>query len=135
MPDQQPFATPATRVLCVGADTYLTDLLRYALTREGCVVQVAASGGGAFAVAERWSPHAAILDGDSPGLGGDALAAHLLERYRIPAVLLTADDRDEERAGGPMRGARHHLEKPFSLRALVDALHTMVQTGSAARGG
>jgi DNA-binding response OmpR family regulator len=111
----------------VGADAYLTDLLRYALTREGYAVEVAASGDGALAVAERWRPHAAIVDGDLPDLGDDDLGAQLQGCHSTTVILLAAGASEEARAAGLMRGASHHMTKPFSLRALVGALATMLQ--------
>jgi DNA-binding response OmpR family regulator len=126
MLDRQPHAT-STRVLCVGLDAYLTDLLRYALTREGYEAQVAASAGEALAIAEQWLPQAAIVDGDLPDLAGDDLGAQLRGHYGTAVLLLTAGGGEDAPAAGHMRVGSHRLTKPFDLRTLVWTLNAMLQ--------
>jgi two-component system OmpR family response regulator len=132
MLDQQPHAT-STRVLCVGADAYLTDLLRYALTREGYAVQVASSGGEALAAAERCCPHAAVIDGDLPDLAGDAIGAQLGERHGTVVLLLTAGAGEDGPAPGPLRVGSRHLPKPFDLRTLIGTLDAMLRPAETPR--
>jgi two-component system OmpR family response regulator len=131
MRDYRPLVASA-RVLCVGPDSYLTDLLRYALTREGCAVQVAASGGEALTAASRWRPHAAIVDGDLPDLGGGDLAAQLRGRHGTAAILLTAHT-DEDARTELARSGSHHLTKPFRLHELVGSLAALLQPAAPGR--
>jgi two-component system OmpR family response regulator len=123
----------AGRLLCVGAYAYLTDLLRYALTREGYAVQVATSGSEALAVAETWRPHAAIVDDALPDLRGDELGAQLRERHGSEVLLLEVSDRAEAHASGRTPDRSRQLTKPFSLRELVWTLTAMAQAAEQRR--
>jgi two-component system OmpR family response regulator len=115
------------RVLCVGTDAYLTDLMRYALTREGCAVEVASSGAEAAAIAERWRPHEAIVDCDSPDLGGHDLYTQLRKGYGTAVLLLAAGGGEDAQAPGRTPAGSRQLTKPFSLRTLVWILNAMLQ--------
>jgi DNA-binding response OmpR family regulator len=131
MADHRPLDA-ATRVLCVGPDAYLTDLLRYALSREGYAVEVAASGCEAVEAAARWRPHVAIVDGDLPDLGGEHLAAQLRGRHGTAAILLTAGTEEAARTD-LLHGPGRRLAKPFRLHALVGTLEALLQPVAAGR--
>jgi two-component system response regulator MprA len=131
MADHRPLET-ATRVLCVGPDAYLTDLLRYALGREGYAVRVAASGAEAIEAAGRWRPHAAIVDGDLVDLGGEDLAAQLRGRHDVAAILLSAGAEWGTR-GDLAHGPGRRLAKPVRLGALLVTLEGLLQPAAAGR--
>jgi two-component system KDP operon response regulator KdpE len=128
----------STRVLCVGADTYLTDLLRYALTREGFTVKVATCGVGALDIADRWSPHAAIVERELPDLRGHVLCSHLRRYYGSVAILLTARPVEGDRTASLLQAADSCLTKPFSLHVLTGqlrgALHRWAPADEHPRG-
>jgi DNA-binding response OmpR family regulator len=125
MADHRPLDA-ATRVLCAGPDPYLTDLLRYALGREGYAVEVAASGAEASTIADRWGPHVAVIDDGLPWREGEDLAAWLRDRCGTAAVLLTAGAGEGVRAY-VAPGAGYRLAKPFRLDALLGALEGLLR--------
>ncbi|HKC73454.1 MAG TPA: response regulator, partial [Chloroflexota bacterium] len=58
------------KILCVDDDQYLTDLLRYALAREGFEVRMAHSGRDALRLIRAESLDLIILDVNIPDMNG-----------------------------------------------------------------
>src|SRR5438874_2714882 len=85
-----------TKILCVDDDAYLTDLLRYALTREGYVVSVAHRGAEVLPMAKADPPHLILLDGNLPDADGFELCQRVRGSLRIPVIMLTARQADED---------------------------------------
>jgi DNA-binding NtrC family response regulator len=57
---QRHFPAVPIKVLCVDDDTYLTDLLRYALSRDGYTVEVANTGADALRNAQADPPDVVV---------------------------------------------------------------------------
>lgn len=124
-------STPA-RVLCVDDDIYLTELLEYALTREGFITQVAHTATQAMAAAERERPDLVVLDVNLPGADGFTLCGHFRSVLRVPVVLLTARHAEEEIIAGFGQGADDYITKPFSMQVLVYRLRAVLRRTRAA---
>ena len=97
-------------------DTYLTDLLRYALTREGYAVQVAVGGAQALKLAAQAPPDAALLDVNLPDTTGYELCDRLQRHLHIPVILLTARGSDEDTLTGFARGADDYVANRSACR-------------------
>src|SRR5690348_3055059 len=82
------------RVLCVDDDTYLTDLLRFALARDGYTVEVANTGTEALRIAQTDPPDVVVLDIDLPDMNGFVLCTRFNKLLRLPVVMLTASHLD-----------------------------------------
>ena len=68
-----------------------------------------------------------VLDLRMPGMNGLELLSHLSGMgSRIPAVILTAHSDDEARQRSLESGAVAFLSKPFSGKALLDAVRTAI---------
>jgi DNA-binding response OmpR family regulator len=108
-----------TRILCVDDDAYLTDLLRYALTQAGYVVQVASSGADALSTGLAERPDLVLLDANLPDADGFELCARFRTSWHVPVIMLTARKADEEVLAGFESGADDYVTKPFTMQVLV----------------
>jgi DNA-binding response OmpR family regulator len=120
----------------VDDDTYLADLLRYALTRVGYSVLLAHTGAAALRMVDAKRPDLVIADVNLPDIEGFDLCAQLRERYHLPVILLTARHMDDDVLTGFDHGAQDYVAKPFSMRVLicrVEAVLRRVSPASAER--
>ena len=83
-------------ILCVDEDRYLTDLLRYALKREGFDVEVACCGRDALQYAQKAQPHLVLLEAELPDADGFQLCAHFRSVLRIPVIMLSMRYNEED---------------------------------------
>ena len=120
------------QVLCVDDDTYLADLLRYALTSAGYIVQVAHTGSAALHVAQSSPPDVAIVDVNLPDTDGFTLCAALRRDLNIPVILLTARHLEPDVISGFEHGADDYITKPFNMQILLARLRTVLARERAA---
>ncbi|MDA8145159.1 MAG: response regulator [Thermaerobacter sp.] len=118
-------------ILVVEDEPGVRRLVREVLTLAGYPVQVVAGEAEALERARRERPAAALLDLRLPGMGGEELAARLLEHHPgLPLAMMTgaAEHRLEERLRGA--GVRALLRKPFDIDEMVRLVRQL--TGEAA---
>jgi DNA-binding response OmpR family regulator len=120
------------RILCVDDDIYLTELLDYALTREGFSVRVAHTATQALEAVERERPDAVVLDVNLPGADGFTLCGHFRSAMRLPVIMLTARHTEEEIISGFGQGADDYITKPFSMLVLVYRLRAVLRRARGA---
>jgi DNA-binding response OmpR family regulator len=105
-------------VLLVEDDPQVRLAIRWTLEAEGIVVEAAATGRHALALAADRRPTLVLLDFGLPDLSGDAVADGLKAAYGdVPILLLTADGRAAERAARAEAFA--YLRTPFEMDELV----------------
>jgi two-component system chemotaxis sensor kinase CheA len=125
MPDPQPTPAPRRRVLVVGDDEDLLDLLRGALEAAGYDVEVARQGFLAAPLAARSRPDAILVDLLMPGLDGYEVLS-LLRRQpsarRVPVLALTSLGGADADARMRAAGFDAVVRKPVDFPALVGAL-------------
>jgi two-component system OmpR family response regulator len=117
----------SSKILCVDDDAYLTDLLHFALAREGHTVVVANSAAAALKAAELDPPDAIILDVHLPDANGFDLCAHFRATMRVPVLLLTASHTEEEMVRGFGQGADDYITKPFSMQVFMLRLRAVLR--------
>jgi two-component system response regulator VicR len=113
-------------VLCVDDDQYLTALLSFALEREGYEVRVAHNGAQALRQIKAESPAAVVLDINLPDIDGFTLCAQIRRHSRIPIILLTARQADDDVITGLGQGADDYVPKPFNMQVLVFRLRAVL---------
>jgi len=122
-----------TRILIADDDPDLLFTLEAQLEADGYLVQAAAGGRAALALAERRLPHLAVLDVLMPGLDGFELARRLRRLGDVPVILLTALDDEETKVKGLEGYAQDYVTKPFSYRELHARIRRVLErTGAAA---
>jgi len=115
------------KILCVDDDAYLTDLLRYALSREGFEVSTANSGREALRLVQGKGIDLVILDVNIPDMNGFRVLAALRGFSQAPVVMLTARAQDEDIVAGFDSGADDYVVKPFSMQVLSKRVSAVLQ--------
>jgi DNA-binding response OmpR family regulator len=95
------------------------------LSRNGYVVEEAASGGEALSKVHDQLPHLILLDAMLPDMTGYDILAKLQQDQRlkeIPVVMLTAKDSSIDREKGLRAGAMAYLTKPFNPEKLLSVI-------------
>ncbi|HTE83117.1 MAG TPA: response regulator transcription factor [Dehalococcoidia bacterium] len=108
-----------TAILVVDDDLRTRQAIQWALEDEGFVVDTAADGRQGLERAAKSCPALVVLDMMLPIVDGAAVADGLraIHGKPPPIVLVTADDRPEEKARRV--GAYAYLRKPFDLDDLI----------------
>jgi DNA-binding response OmpR family regulator len=116
------------RMLVVEDHASIAELIELWFTADGWEVIVAHSGPEGVARGVAFRPDVAVLDVMLPGYGGlEVLRRLRVTDGKLPVILSTAMDSEEDRAAASKAGANAYLVKPWSLRTLqetVDLLTT-----------
>ncbi len=122
------------KILLVDNDAYLTDLLCYALGREGFDVVAANTGREALRLVQTGETDLVILDITLPDTDGFRLLAALRAVSQAPVVVLTDRARDEDVIAGFENGADDYVVKPFNMQVLTNRVKAVLRrSGAGAR--
>lgn len=114
-----PARAPGPRILVLEDDPAISQLIAEHLHRAGYTAVVASDGLLGLELAHELSPDLIVLDVTLPGLDGIRFCSKLRSRSRVPVIMLTSLDADEDRLRGLEAGADDYLTKPFDQRELV----------------
>ncbi|WP_310724092.1 response regulator transcription factor [Streptomyces sp. N2A] len=114
------------RVLVVADEDFLAELIAAGLRRDVIVADIAHDGREALAKMRLGAYDVLVLDRDLPGLHGDDICRHVVERGLLTRMLMltasgTVHDRVEGRVEGLGQGlgADDYLSKPFAYAELL----------------
>jgi two-component system, OmpR family, response regulator ResD len=114
------------RVLVVDDDPTVSDVVRRYLERAGFVVDKAADGPTALALAAERAPDLVVLDLMLPGMSGMDVCRRLRRMSDVPIVMLTALGEEADRVVGFETGADDYMTKPFSPHGRTVTAHIVV---------
>lgn len=118
-------------LLLVEDDLRLADLIARLLAAERHVVERAATGADALALADAPGLDAVVLDVGLPDISGMDVARRLRARAsRVPILMLTARDAVSDRVAGLDAGADDYLTKPFAMEELTARLRALGRRGT-----
>ena len=106
-------------VLVVEDDVRTLRLERFVLEEEGYSVVEANSGEDALETLKVENPSLILLDIGLPGIDGFTTCQRIREFSRIPVIMVTAEDRDEDKVRGLEMGADDYVTKPFAVAELA----------------
>jgi two-component system, OmpR family, KDP operon response regulator KdpE len=109
-------------VLIIDDELQIRRLLRVNLEANGYRVLEAATGQEGITQAAQWRPELVILDLGLPDLDGVTVLRRLREWSRVPVVVLSVRDREEDKVAALDNGADDYLTKPFSTGELLARL-------------
>ncbi|TVQ97022.1 MAG: DNA-binding response regulator [Spirochaetaceae bacterium] len=116
------------RVLLVDDEPAIIKLLRFIFQDAGFDVESVGSGEEALAVTDRWHPDLVVLDIGLPGMSGlDVCRA--LHAARIPVLVLSSHDQDDDVVEGLEEGADDYVTKPFNHRELLLRAEKLIERG------
>ena len=120
------------RILTVDDDRNAREMLQEALERAGAQVVVAESAGDALGKLERFRPDVLISDIGMPGEDGYDLLRKVRGLPRelggaTPAIAVTGDFRDEDRAATHSAGYQAMTRKPVDLDELLSTIAALAE--------
>ena len=119
-------------ILVVDDDNSLRRALSVTLSGLGFSVMEAARGEEALALTRIAWIDAVLLDVDIPGMGGvEACRSMRRTNARLPILMLTAMDSEDDKVVALDAGADDYITKPFRLRELTARLRSAVRRRNA----
>ena len=123
------------RALIVDDDRTLADLLAFTLRRTGFEAHLAFDASGALQAFDDVSPDVVILDVNLPGSArvknGFDICREIRKTSKVPIILLTVRDEEEDIIHGLNIGADDYILKPFSPRQLVARVQAVLRRASS----
>lgn len=117
-------------VLVVDDDPLILRVVSTVLDLEEFDVVTADSADGALAYLQTSRPEVVVCDVMMPDMDGFELCERIRqdpEHARLPIILLTARDGDEDRRRGAEAGGDAYLTKPFSPLELIDEIDRLLR--------
>jgi len=109
-------------VLVIDDEIQIRRLLRVCLEADGYRVWEASSGQEGVTLAAQCRPDVVVLDLGLPDLDGVAVLKRLREWSRVPVVVLSVRDREDDKIAALDNGADDYVTKPFSTGELLARL-------------
>jgi two-component system, OmpR family, KDP operon response regulator KdpE len=109
-------------VLVIDDELQMRRLLRVCLEANGYRVSEAATGKEGISEAAQHPPDVVLLDLGLPDMEGVAVLKRLREWSRVPVVVLSVRDREEDKIAALDNGADDYVTKPFSSGELLARL-------------
>jgi two-component system KDP operon response regulator KdpE len=110
---------PALTALVIDDEPQIRRLLRVTLEANGYRVFDAATGQDGIAQAAQRKPDVVLLDLGLPDLDGVAVVKRLREWSRVPVVILSVRDSEDDKVAALDAGADDYVTKPFSTAELL----------------
>jgi two-component system, OmpR family, KDP operon response regulator KdpE len=108
--------------LVIDDELQIRRLLRVCLEANGYRVLEAATGKDGIAEAAQRPPDVVLLDLGLPDMEGVAVLKRLREWSRVPVVVLSVRDREEDKIAALDNGADDYVTKPFATGELLARL-------------
>jgi len=108
------------RILLVEDDTALRRSVKTTLSILGFHVDEASTGEDALMMAHMIHFEAILLDVNMPGIGGIETCRRLRQAFtRLPIIMLTVRDEEDDKVNALESGADDYVTKPFQIRELA----------------
>ncbi|PKB80018.1 MAG: hypothetical protein BZY88_10545, partial [SAR202 cluster bacterium Io17-Chloro-G9] len=106
-------------VLVVDDDSRTRSLEKFVLEEEGFPVESVGSGEEALEAFAKIRPVLVLLDVNMPGIDGFTTCQRIREVSQVPIIMVTGENRDEDKVRGLELGADDYVTKPFSTTELA----------------
>jgi two-component system KDP operon response regulator KdpE len=121
-----------SKVLIVEDDEDIRQSLFETLSALGFVIGEAANGEEALVRLRMVSYDAVLLDINMPGMGGVETCRRIVQIYlRLPVIMLTVRDDEEDKVEALDAGAHDYVTKPFQIRELTARLRAAIRSSKA----
>lgn len=116
------------KILIVEDDTALRRSLRTPLSMLGFSVGEAGSGEDALSMIRTTCYEAVLLDINMPGIGGIETCRRIRKVFtRLPIIILTVRDDEDDKVEALEAGADDYVTKPFKIRELTARIRAAVR--------
>lgn len=116
-------------VLVIDDELQIRRLLRVCLEANNYRVLEAATGQEGLAAAAQHRPDVVVLDLGLPDLDGVSVLKRLREWSRVPVLVLSVRDREEDKIKALDHGADDYVTKPFASGELLARLRVAMRHG------
>src|SRR6202044_1174452 len=123
------------KMLIADDDRDLRELIGFTLTQAGYLVLKSGDGPNALQTFENESPDLVVLDINMPGVSGFQVCEAIRKRSRVPVIMLTARDEEEDLVRALELGADDYLTKPFSPRTLLARIKALLRRAGMENSG
>jgi len=116
------------RLLIVDDEQHVLRILKLALERAGYLVDTCSNGADALEYLRQQKPDALITDIQMPRMTGEELCRRIEQDYperRFPIFVITSRTEVEHRQWSARIDNLHFIEKPVSMRNLLNQLHRL----------
>lgn len=107
------------RVLVIDDEAQIRKLLQVILSAHGYTVEVSKNGTDGIARATMFKPDLLLVDLGLPDLDGKMVVKEIREWSKVPIIVLTARDEEQEKIEALDLGADDYVTKPFSTGELL----------------
>ena len=117
-------------ILVVDDNTDIVAIVQTILEANGYEVMAAYNGAEALAQLATHKPDLMVLDIMMPEMSGLEVLERIRETpslARIPVILLTAKDEDEDLLSGYQSGANYYIPKPFTSEQLLYGIRLVLE--------
>jgi len=122
-----PAAKPKIAALIIDDEPQIRRLLRVTLEAHGYAVTDAATGNEGIIQAAQAQPEIILLDLGLPDLDGVEVLKRIREWSRVPVIILSVRDRENDKVAALDAGADDFVTKPFSSGELLARLRTTLR--------
>lgn len=121
------------QVLVIDDEPQIRRALKTILQEKKFRVTTASRGEEGLALAAAQPPDVIILDIGLPDLSGIEVCARLREWTRVPIIVLSARDGEQDKVAALDRGADDYLTKPFGIEELLARLRVSLRHAAQAQ--
>ena len=114
------------RVLVVDDEPQIRRFLKASLSAHGCEIAEAVDGQDAIRQCASWQPDVVILDLGLPDRDGIDILAEIREWSKVPIVVLSAREGEQDKIRALDAGATDYVTKPFGIGELLARLRRVV---------
>ncbi|MCA1834043.1 MAG: response regulator [Actinomycetota bacterium] len=124
-----------TSVLVVDDEPQIRRALRTGLQARGYDVSEAPDGEDALAIIAAKAPDLVVLDLGLPDLDGAEVIRRLRTWSRVPVIILSVRDAQDDKVGALESGADDYITKPFDMEELVARMRATLRRTQPADAG
>jgi DNA-binding response OmpR family regulator len=124
-------------LLVIEDDAAVRELLVSCLGRQNCRISTVCSGEDGLRLIEEDLPHLVILDLTLPGMNGLDVCRTIRRdpwMEKIPVLMLTGRDDDDDVVAGLDVGADDYMTKPFATKVLAARVSALLRRGRGTEG-
>lgn len=118
------------RILLIEDDPGIRKFLRVALEAQCFTMEEEASGKGGIAKAATAQPDLVVLDLGLPDMDGKAVIARIREWSKVPILILSVRQAEEEKVAALDAGANDYVVKPFGIAEMLARVRALLRSAS-----
>ncbi|VBB07067.1 transcriptional regulatory protein c terminal [Lucifera butyrica] len=118
------------KVLVIDDELQLRRLLKVSLEGQGYKLSEAVNGQDGLLAAAAYKPDIVLLDLGLPDMDGKEVVRRIREWSRVPILILSARDQEQEKVEALDAGADDYLTKPFGISELMARIRVSLRHAS-----